>query len=156
MSEIRSAMIWSPTILRGWYQTASTAGHIHIGATTSTRASPRTISGLISWPKQSSRTMRSAPTPHPSDFCFTMPRCFRAVSGRCIRRPARLLEPLRARCYKVVYIPFFDGRPSGPMENFLTGFLDRDENAQGRPVGLAVDKTGALLVADDVGGTVWR
>jgi glucose/arabinose dehydrogenase len=58
--------------------------------------------------------------------------------------------------YKVVYLPFVDGHPAGPLEDFLTGFLDQNENAQGRPVGLAVDHTGALLVADDVGGIVWR
>jgi len=58
--------------------------------------------------------------------------------------------------YKVVYLPFVDGHPAGPLEDFLVGFLDQDGNAQGRPVGLAVDRTGALLVADDVGGVVWR
>jgi glucose/arabinose dehydrogenase len=58
--------------------------------------------------------------------------------------------------YEVVYVPFRDGEPSGPMEPFLTGFLDANDTAQGRPVGLALDATGALLVADDVGGIVWR
>jgi glucose/arabinose dehydrogenase len=56
----------------------------------------------------------------------------------------------------VVYLPYVDGRSAGPLEDFLTGFLDQDENARGRPVGLAIDRTGALLVADDVGGIVWR
>jgi glucose/arabinose dehydrogenase len=58
--------------------------------------------------------------------------------------------------YKVVYVPFADGRPSGLPIDVLTGFLDEDQDAQGRPVGVAVDKAGALLVADDVGNTVWR
>jgi glucose/arabinose dehydrogenase len=58
--------------------------------------------------------------------------------------------------YKVVFVPFADGRPSGPPEDVLTGFLDAGGKAQGRPVGVAVDRTGALLVADDVGDTVWR
>ncbi|WP_431275009.1 PQQ-dependent sugar dehydrogenase [Variovorax ureilyticus] len=58
--------------------------------------------------------------------------------------------------YKVVFVPFADGRPSGPPVDFLTGFLSADEKAQGRPVGVALDKGGALLVADDVGNAVWR
>jgi glucose/arabinose dehydrogenase len=58
--------------------------------------------------------------------------------------------------YKVVFIPFADGRPNGPAEDVVTGFLSADEKARGRPVGLAVDNSGALLIADDVGNTVWR
>jgi len=58
--------------------------------------------------------------------------------------------------YKVVFVPFADGRPAGAPLDVLTGFLDADENAHGRPVGVALDATGALLVADDVGNTVWR
>ncbi|MEJ7686550.1 MAG: sorbosone dehydrogenase family protein [Variovorax sp.] len=58
--------------------------------------------------------------------------------------------------YKVVFVPFADGKPSGPPVDFLTGFLSADEKAQGRPVGVALDKSGALLVADDVGDAVWR
>ena len=58
--------------------------------------------------------------------------------------------------YKVVFVPFAAGRPSGPPVDFLAGFLTRDGKARGRPVGVAVDKAGALLVADDVGNTVWR
>jgi glucose/arabinose dehydrogenase len=58
--------------------------------------------------------------------------------------------------YKVVFVPFADGRPAGKPEDVLTGFLDADGNARGRPVGVAIDKAGALLVADDVGNTVWR
>lgn len=58
--------------------------------------------------------------------------------------------------YRVVFVPFADGRPAGKVEEILTGFLDADGNALGRPVGVAVDKAGALLVADDVGNVVWR
>ncbi|KAK44770.1 sorbosone dehydrogenase [Caballeronia jiangsuensis] len=58
--------------------------------------------------------------------------------------------------YKVIFVPFEDGKPSGPPEDILTGFLSSDGHALGRPVGVAVDGKGALLVADDVGNTVWR
>ena len=58
--------------------------------------------------------------------------------------------------YRVVFVPFSGGRPSGPPVDFVTGFLSADEKAQGRPVGVALDKSGALLVADDVGNAVWR
>jgi glucose/arabinose dehydrogenase len=58
--------------------------------------------------------------------------------------------------YKVIFVPFQAGRPSGPPEDFLTGFLDAEGEARGRPVGVAVDADGALLVADDVGNAVWR
>ena len=58
--------------------------------------------------------------------------------------------------YKVIFVPFAGGQPSGPPEDILTGFLNADGKAQGRPVGVVQDKTGALLVADDVGGVVWR
>ncbi|MFT4266547.1 MAG: sorbosone dehydrogenase family protein [Xenophilus sp.] len=58
--------------------------------------------------------------------------------------------------YKVVFVPFGGGRPQGMPRDFLTGFLSADGKAQGRPVGVALDRSGALLVADDVGGVVWR
>jgi glucose/arabinose dehydrogenase len=58
--------------------------------------------------------------------------------------------------YKVVFVPFSGGHPNGNAEDVVTGFLDADGHARGRPVGLAIDKTGALLIADDVGNTVWR
>jgi hypothetical protein len=56
----------------------------------------------------------------------------------------------------VVFVPFIGGKPSGPPVDVLTGFPQADEKAQGRPVGVALDKGGALLVADDVGNAVWR
>ena len=58
--------------------------------------------------------------------------------------------------YKVIYIPFVDGRPSGPPEDVVTGFLVDGDKARGRPVGLAVDSKGGLLIADDTGSSVWR
>ena len=58
--------------------------------------------------------------------------------------------------YKVIFVPFANGKPSGQPLDVLTGFLDEKEHARGRPVGVAIDKAGALLVADDVGNTIWR
>jgi glucose/arabinose dehydrogenase len=58
--------------------------------------------------------------------------------------------------YKVAFVPFANGRPAGPIEDVLTGFLDEQGQARGRPVGVVVDKHGAVLVADDVGNVVWR
>ncbi|MFQ6185605.1 PQQ-dependent sugar dehydrogenase [Sinorhizobium meliloti] len=57
--------------------------------------------------------------------------------------------------YKVVYVPFENGRPAGKAQDVVTGFIEGDQ-ARGRPVGVAIDGTGALLVADDAGNTVWR
>jgi glucose/arabinose dehydrogenase len=58
--------------------------------------------------------------------------------------------------YKVIFVPFDNGKPSGTPVDVLTGFLDDQGNARGRPVGVAIDGHGALLVADDVGNAVWR
>jgi len=58
--------------------------------------------------------------------------------------------------YKVIFVPFAQGRPAGPPVDVLTGFLSPEGNALGRPVGVALDKQGALLVADDVGNVIWR
>jgi glucose/arabinose dehydrogenase len=58
--------------------------------------------------------------------------------------------------YKVIFVPFSNGRPSGPPQDVLTGFLDDKGNARGRPVGVVADAKGALLVADDVGNVIWR
>ena len=57
--------------------------------------------------------------------------------------------------YKVVYVPFANGKPAGKAQDVVTGFLDGDQ-ARGRPVGVAIDGTGALLIADDAGNAVWR
>jgi glucose/arabinose dehydrogenase len=63
-------------------------------------------------------------------------------------------EPLSG--YKVIFVPFTNGKPTGAPQDVLTDFVDGDGDAQGRPVGVAIDTTGSLLVADDVGNTVWR
>ncbi|KAF3998134.1 PQQ-dependent sugar dehydrogenase [Glaciimonas immobilis] len=58
--------------------------------------------------------------------------------------------------YKVIFVPFANGFPAGKPEDILSGFLNADGDAMGRPVGVAVDRHGALLVADDVGNVIWR
>lgn len=58
--------------------------------------------------------------------------------------------------YNVVFIPFRDGMPNGKPVDILSDFVNKDGEAQGRPVGVAVDKKGAVLVADDVGNVIWR
>jgi glucose/arabinose dehydrogenase len=57
--------------------------------------------------------------------------------------------------YKVVFVPFDGAGPSGPPVDVVSGFL-HDDQAYGRPVGVTLDKRGALMVADDVGNTIWR
>lgn len=58
--------------------------------------------------------------------------------------------------YKVAFVPFANARPRGLAEDFLTGFVSKQGKVRGRPVGVAVDRTGGLLVADDTGNIVWR
>ena len=58
--------------------------------------------------------------------------------------------------YKVVFVPFRDGRPYGPPIDFVTGFRGTDGKTRGRPVGVTVDPRGALIVADDLSNTIWR
>ena len=58
--------------------------------------------------------------------------------------------------YRVIFVPFKDGKPAGMPVEVLTGFLSASGEAQGRPVGVVIDKKGALLVSDDVGNVVWR
>ena len=58
--------------------------------------------------------------------------------------------------YKVIFVPFKDGQPDGMPQDILTGFVDGKGEAMGRPVGVVVDKQGGILVADDVGNTIWR
>ena len=62
----------------------------------------------------------------------------------------------RLNGYKVVYVPFQNGRPAGAAEDVVTGFLIDGDKARGRPVGLALDSQGGLLIADDTGNSVWR
>lgn len=58
--------------------------------------------------------------------------------------------------YKVIFVPFRNGKPAGEPKDILTGFVDDEGQAMGRPVGVAIDRAGSLLVADDVGNTIWR
>ncbi|MGE8101219.1 PQQ-dependent sugar dehydrogenase [Pseudomonas fluorescens] len=58
--------------------------------------------------------------------------------------------------YKVIFVPFSAGKPAGQPVDVLTGFLNKNEEAMGRPVGVVIDKQGDLLVADDVGNKIWR
>jgi len=58
--------------------------------------------------------------------------------------------------YKVIFVPFSNGKPSGEPLDVLTGFVNEHGDAMGRPVGVAIDGKGALLVADDVGNVIWR
>ena len=58
--------------------------------------------------------------------------------------------------YRVVFVRFADGHPVGQPIDVLTGFVNDDGKAYGRPVGVVLDPSGALLVADDVGDTIWR
>ncbi|HTM98072.1 MAG TPA: sorbosone dehydrogenase family protein [Pedobacter sp.] len=58
--------------------------------------------------------------------------------------------------YKVAFIPFKNGKPTGPLEDFLTGFIKDEKEVYGKPVGVAVAQDGSLLVADDVSGIIWR
>ncbi|MET0808969.1 MAG: sorbosone dehydrogenase family protein [Pseudoxanthomonas sp.] len=58
--------------------------------------------------------------------------------------------------YKVIFVPFANGRPAGAAVDFVTGFRDADGKTRGRPVGVTVDPRGALIVADDLANTVWR
>ena len=81
----------------------------------------------------------------PPDFATGM---FIGQNGSWNRRPHS--------GYKVIFVPFKAGQPAGPPVDVLTGFLSAEGNAYGRPVGVALDKQGALLVADDVGNVVWR
>lgn len=58
--------------------------------------------------------------------------------------------------YKVSFVPFRDGRPSGPPMDFVSGFLSEEGKARGRPVGVTVDPAGALIIADDLSNIIWR
>ena len=58
--------------------------------------------------------------------------------------------------YKVVFVPFQDGKPNGKPVDFVTGFRGTDGKTRGRPVGVTVDPRGALIVADDLANVIWR
>jgi glucose/arabinose dehydrogenase len=58
--------------------------------------------------------------------------------------------------YRVIFVPFASGAPAGPPQDIFTGFINDQDEAMGRPVGVQFDRLGALLVADGVGNVVWR
>lgn len=58
--------------------------------------------------------------------------------------------------YKVIFVPFRDGKPTGESIDFAIGFRGEDGKTRGRPVGVTVDPRGALIIADDLANTVWR
>ena len=69
---------------------------------------------------------------------------------------ARVVDRKPRSGYKVIFVPFAQDKPSGEPIDVLTGFVKDNGDAMGRPVGVAIDKSGALLVADDIGNTIWR
>src|ERR1700743_945777 len=114
---------------------------------------------------------RSAPIWWPKRLCQTTPCALAGPLGVAMYTGSDLPATFRGGAfigehgswdrmplngYKVVFVPFSGGRPSGPAQDVVTGFLDANNHARGRPVGLAVDRNGGLLIADDVGNTVWR
>lgn len=122
---------------------------------------PTAIGGRTSMPARNRRTsrrwpQRSAPVTQPGIACcgpwpsFLRPSHGFEICGRCIRWRAWKLEPEPACGYKVVFVPFRDGRPAGDPIDFATGFLTKDGKARGRPVGVTLDPRGALIVADGV------
>jgi len=93
--------------------------------------------------------------------------CLGLVSSRGTRLPGRFANGMSVgqhgswnrvshSGYKVIFVPFSQGKPCGAPLDLLTGFLSAEGKALGRPVGVATDKQGALLVADDVGNIIWR
>ena len=100
--------------------------------------------------------MRLARTPPRSGWCSIKAACCRHYAGGAFisQHGSWNRKPLSG--YKVIFVPFGDGRPVGPPEDVVTGFVDSAGRAMGRPVGVVVDRAGALLVADDVGNVIWR
>lgn len=97
-------------------------------------------------PHTASLGLASSPAPAlPAQFAHGM---FVGQHGSWNRKPRS--------GYKVIFVPFNGGKPAGEPVNVLTGFVSDEGDARGRPVGVAIDKQGALLVADDVGNSVWR
>ena len=109
------------------------------------------------WPRRSSPTTRSAATrprsASRSPQGTSLPERYR--NGAFIGQHGSWNRKPRSG-YKVIFVPFADGRPAGQPVDVLTGFVNADGEAFGRPVGVAIDRAGALLVADDVGNVIWR
>ena len=105
----------------------------------------------------SRRTTRSVDTPRRSACAGCPPaRCPDFPEGMAIGQHGSWNRS-KLSGYRVVFVPFANGRPSGPPRDILTGFLAPDERVSyGRPVGVAIGADGSLLVADDVGDVIWR
>jgi glucose/arabinose dehydrogenase len=101
--------------------------------------------GLVFTPKRGVAAAGSGTAALPSQFARG---AFIGEHGSWNRRPPS--------GYRVVFVPFESGKPKGMPIDVLTGFLDDKGEARGRPVGVAIDARGGLLVADDVGNTIWR
>ena len=96
---------------------------------------------------------------HVAPLGLTLCGRYRAArpAQRHVHRRTRLLESQAARGYKVVFVPFTNGKPSGPADRRAHRFRQRQgRSARAARSGVAMDQTGALLVADDVGNTIWR
>ena len=134
---------------------ASTDGPGATSVSTSTNESNR--SGLTWLRRPSCRTTHSARTSPRSGLTHsagnTLPAQF--AEGMFIGQHGSWNREPRSG-YNVVFVPFAAGRPSGRPIDVLTGFVNADGKAYGRPVGVAIDRRGALLVADDVGNIIWR
>ena len=111
--------------------------------------------GLIWWPTHGCQITRWGHTPPHLAWSQgnTLPAAF--ANGMFIGQHGSWNRQPHSG-YKVIFVPFKHGQPSGLPLDVLTGFLSGDGKAFGRPVGVALDQHGALLVADDVGNIVWR
>ena len=120
------------------------------------RCARQACSGPTWWPRRSRPTTRWASTWRRWAWPFPMRACRRLL--RAASSSASTAPGTASRCsgYKVVLRSLRGRQAHGPPIDFLTGFLSADGKAYGRPVGVALDKRGALLVADDVGNAVWR
>ena len=109
-------------------------------------------------PRRSCRTTRSARTPPRSGLTFYDGDAAsrRAIAGGAFIGQHGSWNRKPRSGYKVIFVPFADGKPSGPPSDVLTGFLNDDGRGAGPPGRRRLDKQGALLVADDVGNAVWR
>jgi glucose/arabinose dehydrogenase len=113
-------------------------------------AAPRSaLTNVIEAVPAASTAAAPAPTPAPASVnADAIEGMFIGLHGSWNRTPLS--------GYKVVYVDFDGGKPTGPMRDVLTGFVNAQGDALGRPVGVALDQRGGLLVADDVGNTIWR
>ena len=124
---------------------------------TARRRPRRSRSGPTWWPRPSSRTTRWARIRRRSGLARSAANTLspQFAQGMFVGQHGSWNRKPRAG-YKVIFVPFSGGKPSGMPIDVLTGFVQENGDAMGRPVGVAVDPRGGLLVADDVGNAVWR